>query len=179
MSAKPKTFSTAKLRCTHESLELQLPGPSALLLGNLAMECSEPRCLSGTRPGIVGPPPVVSPFQLDLSVQLTQGSTGQLSLLATPVDMEAWVPVPVFDASYALVCGGKRCDHDHSQPDVCGGLCRELRAHRVAAQLSQGTRFYVYKVPDAPAVPASLRNKLIAIPVSPGQPGNPAAASPT
>jgi hypothetical protein len=180
-----KTFSTAKLRCTDTALELhflddqmnvQPPGTTPLLQGELVMECSEPKCLSGTRPGIVGPPPMVPPFQLDMSVQLTQGSSGQPSLLATTAGTEAWVPVPVVDASYQLVCGGKRCDHDHSQPDACGGLCQELRARRDAAKFPRNTKFYVYKVTSAPAALASLRGKLIAIPVGPGQPGNPAVA---
>lgn len=183
MSSKNKTFSTAKLRCTNTALELhflddqmnaQSPGTTPFLQGTLVMECSEPKCLSGTRPGIVGPPPVVAPFQLDMSVQLTRGSSGQPSLLAIAAGMETWVPV--FDPSYQLVCGGEPCDHDHSQPDACGGLCLALREHRVAAQLPENTKFYVYKVTSVPAALASLRDKLIAIPVVSGQPGNPAMA---
>jgi hypothetical protein len=188
MSSNNKTFSTAKLRCTNMALELQFlddqanaqsPGITPLLQGVLALQCSEPSCLSGTRPGIAGPPPVIAPFELEMSVQLTQGSSGQPSLLATTAGMETWVPVPLVDASYGVVCGKDPCGHDHSQPSLCGGLCQELQKRRVAAQLLPETKFYVYKVTDAPAALASLRDKLIAIPVAPGLPGNPAPASPT
>jgi len=179
MSSKNKTFSMAKLSCTDTALELNfLDGPTnvqtALLKGELAMACTDPSCVSGTRPGFAP-----DPFQLDMSVQLTQGSSGQPSLLATTAGMGTWVPVPVVDASYGVVCGEDPCPHDHGKPDLCGGLCRELRTRRVAAQLPTGTRFYVYKVTDAPAELVSLRDKLIAVPVVPGQPGNPAAAAPT
>src|SRR5689334_9028311 len=179
MSSKHKTFSTAKLRCTHKSLELQfldeptnLPalGPTAVLQGELALDCSEPKCLGGTQPGVA--PPVVEPFQLDMSVQLTQGSSGQPSLLATTAGMGIWVPVPVLDTSYGVACGEDPCDHDHSKPDLCGGLCQELQTRRLAAQLPPNTRFYVYRIRETPAELALLRNKLIAIPVVPGQPGN-------
>ena len=187
MSSNNKTFSTAKLHCTNTALELhflgdptnvQSPGTTPLLQGVLALQCSEPSCLSGTRPGIAGPPPVITPFALDMSIQLTQGSSGPPSLLATTVAMGT-VPVPVLDASYGVVCGEDPCGHDHSTPDLCGGLCQELQKHRMAAQLPPETRFYVYEVTDAPAALASLRGKLIAVPVVPGQPENPAAAAPT
>jgi hypothetical protein len=188
MSSNKKTFSTAKLHCTNTALELhflddptnvQSPGHPVVLKGELALECSEPKCLSGTQPGFAGPPPVVAPFELDMAVQLTRGSSGQPSLLATTAGMGTWVPVPVVDASYGGVCGEDPCGHDHSEPDLCGGLCQELQMHRVAAQLRRETRFYVYKVTDTPAELASLRNKLIAVPVVPGLPGNPDPASPT
>jgi hypothetical protein len=183
MSSNNKTFSTAKLRCTNTALELhflddqtnvQSPATTPLLRGVLALECSEPKCLSGTQPGVAG-----DPFQLDMSVQLTQGSSGQPSLLATTADMGTWVPVPVIDSSYEVLCGKDHCSHDNSQPDTCGGLCQELRTRRAAAQLSRETRFYVYKVTETPAELAALRGKLIAIPVLPGQPGDLAPASPT
>lgn len=186
MSSNNKTFSMAKLHCTNTALELhfldgptnvQSPGTAPLLQGVLALQCSEPSCLSGTRPGIAGPPPVIAPFELDMTVQLTQGSSGQPSLLATTAGMGT-VPVPVVDRSFGVVCGEDRCGHDHSTPDLCGGLCQELQKHRVAAQLPPETRFYVYEVTDAPAGLASLRDKLIAVPVVPGLPGNPAPASP-
>lgn len=188
MSSNNKTFSTAKLRCTDQALELYLPEDQAnasspsitpLLQGVLALQCSDPSCLSGTRPGIAGPPPAIPPFELNLSVQLTQGSSGQPSLLATTGSMGAWVPVPVVDASFGVVCGEDRCGHEHSQTDLCGGLCTELKKRRMAAQLPPETMFYVYEVTDAAAALTSLRDKLIAIPVVPGQPGNPTAAAPT
>jgi hypothetical protein len=179
MSAKK--FSTAKLRCTNTALELHFlddpanvkpPGTTPLLQGVLAMACSEPKCLSGTDPIVAG-----GAFQLDMSIQLTQGSTAQPSLLATTAGMGTWVPVPVLDTSYEVLCGADHCTHDHSQPASCGGLCQELHTRRAAAQLPLETRFYVYKVTTAPAELAAFRGKLIAIPVVPGLPGNLAPAS--
>ncbi len=157
MSTNSKTFSTAKLHCTNTALELQFLGdptsgqprdPTPRLLGALVMQCSEPRCLSGTDPVVVG-----GVFALDMSIQLTQGSATQPSLLAIAAGMATWVPVPVLDISFEA-------------------LCQELQKHRVAAQLDAKTLFYVYKVTDTPAELASLRSKLIAVPVLPGLPGN-------
>jgi hypothetical protein len=182
MSTNSKTFSTAKLHCTNTALELHsLVDPTGgqprdtapRLQGVLALQCSEPRCLSGTDPIVAD-----RAFELNMSIQLTQGSTTQPSLLATAAGMDTWVPVPVLDTSYEALCGAAHCAHDHSEPDLCGGLCQELQTHRVAAQLDARTRFYVYKVTDTPAELASLRGKLIAVPVLPGLPGNSAPASP-
>jgi hypothetical protein len=177
MKANDQKFSTATLRCTQTALQLHFPGDpadggqhgSSAVLGTLALECSEPSCKSGTDPIVAG-----RVFQLDMEIRMTPGSTDQAPLLATAASMAGtWAPVPVLDASYAVVCGQEPCDHDHSQPDLCAGLCQKLQAHRAAAQLPPGTRFYVYKVTETPEQLQSLRGKLIAIPVVPGLPGNP------
>src|SRR3954470_24952434 len=161
MSANSKTFSTAKLRCTSTALELHFlddpAGTTASLEGGLALGCSEPKCLSGTDPFGDG-----NAFQLDMEIRMTPGSTTQASLLATTVGMGGtWVPVPVLDPSYAVLCKEDPCPHDHSHPAVCGGLCQELRTRRAAAQLPLETRFYVYRVTRTPAALAALLGKLI------------------
>ena len=173
MNANDKKFSTAKLRCTRTALQLQFPDApgdgqppgGTVLLGTLALECTEPSCKSGTDPFKLS--------TLDMEVRLTPGSIAQASLLATAAGMGGtWAPVPVLDASYEVVCGQDPCGHD-SQSDRCGGLCKKLNEHRAAAKLPPGTRYCVYKVTETPAELAALHGKLIAIPVVPGLPGNP------
>ena len=192
MSVNNKAFSTAKLHCTDQALALHFlddpadvrpacPPPLLekvlVLEGVLALGCTDPRCLSGTDPFRDGV------FELEMEIRLTLGSTGQASLLAITAGMGGtWVPVPVLDSSYDAVCEERRCTHDHGHGDSagCGRLRHELRTRRIAAQLPEETRFYVYRVtetrpearPEARPVLAALRDKLIAIPIVPGLPGN-------
>lgn len=175
MSTNNKTLSDAQLHCTNTELKLQFPdnstnvqsqGAAPSLQGVLAMACSDPKCVSGTTPSIV-------PFQLDLSVRITQGSGEQPSLL-TIVDGKD-TPIPVFDSPLAVPCRDD-CDSMTGNPaddqSPCGGLCVQLARHRVNLNLRKETRFYVYQVTRAAGELASLSNKLIAVPVSSGSTAN-------
>lgn len=178
MSSNSKTSLTAQLRFTNTELELLPPdGPTAsespggipTMRGVLAMECTDPKCLSGTEPHVAKPVPAV-PFELATSVQITQASGGQPALLAKIDDMGT-VPIPVFDPASAALCGKDHCERAKCQPP-CGQLCQKLTVSRKAAKLPEKTKFYVYKINEAPGELASLQDKLIAIPVLPGKTGN-------
>lgn len=170
MTSNSKTSLTAQLRFTDTTFELLPPdGPAAAqpsgaiptMRGVLAMECTDPKCLSGTQPH----------FKLDVSVQITQASGGQPALLAKTDDMGT-VPIPVLDSAFAAdLCGHDRCERATCRPP-CGGLCQKLVDCRKAAGLPEKTKFYVYKIIEAPGELPSLQDKLIAIPVLPGKTGN-------
>ncbi|HEX8107897.1 MAG TPA: hypothetical protein VF516_09235 [Kofleriaceae bacterium] len=189
MTSNAKTFSTAQLHCTEKTLLLELdppaklpvdvqsPAPAPVMRGELAMECTDPKCLPGHDPSMVVPDPqniaarVIPPFQYDLPVLITQGWV----LAAT--DAMGTIPLPVLDGSYEL-CKDGECDLTICKRPPCKGPCENLFAWRVALRLPEKTRFYVYKIQDVSDELASLRDKLIAIPVPLGQPENSAKTAP-
>lgn len=169
MTSNSKSVSTAQLRCTNIGLELRpQDNPTstsgqgtAPVQGVLAMECTDTGCKSGTQPLVATP-------VLDMQIQITQSVNGQPCILATPGGPDTWTSIPILDGSYEAQGGTDACKGKQCAPS-CGGLCEELAARRNAAQLPPGTTFYVYRINQASGELASLKDKLIAIPVPSGQ----------
>jgi hypothetical protein len=181
MTSNGKTISNAQLHCTDQTLVLQPPQDSAdvqapVMRGVLAMECTNPKCIPGTDPSVVAPPKVdartIDSFEHDLPVQITQGPAGQPCVIATIKDLGS-VHIPVVDRSVLA----HKCSRATCLEQVCHGMCQKLFDARVAAKLPVGTKFYVYMITEAPG-DLGLKDKLIAVPVLLGEPGNPAPTKP-
>ena len=168
---------TARLQYNAKTLTLiplgpdgaPLPGAAPLVQGTFAMECTDPRCVSGTQPAKAG----MLPLEVE-PVQITKGPDLQPSLLAGADG--ALRPLSVLDGSLLTPCSAHCGEPDgdgHKTP--CGGLCGTLDQRRKADD--RFARFWVYRVTSASGELSWLQGKLIAVPILKKPAENPAAAS--
>lgn len=169
---------TARLQYNDELLTLlplgpdgnPLPGAAPLVQAAFTVECTDPRCVSGTPPARVGLPQPGG----EEPVQITQGPDLQPRLLAGADGTSR--SLFVLDGSLLTPCAddcGKRDGKGNKAP--CGGLCGELAQRRKAD--TRFTKFWVYRVTSATDELSRLQGKLIAVPVLKAPAENAAAAS--
>jgi len=163
MTENAKTFPNAQLRCTQSTLELQPSDTTPALRGEVVtvMECNDDKCVPGHDPRI-------REFKHNLPVQITQVLAGPSLVLLARIAGIGSVSIPVAERSILdEECSAKTCPGQE-----CRGLCQKLVEARDAAKLPKRTKYFVYMITEDPGELA-LKGKLIAIPLLPGQPGNP------
>lgn len=160
------TDKGVKLRFQEQDANLQLVDTAPLLDGVFAMECTDPKCVSGTQPGVVLPGTLIQEFEIQMSVipvQVTQGEGNQPCLFSGTNGSRTWIAI--FDDGCESLCGEDVCERAKCPGPPCGGLCGKLARWREAAKLPEKTMFYVYKITGTSSELSQLANKLIAVPV--------------